>query len=315
MKIGLLDLDTSHPDAWVPVVRELGHEVVGAWDGGAVHSPGHAEAFSRRHRLPRVFASPEEMVEAVDCVFLHGCDWDQHVAKAELFLRAGKAVLVDKPLAGNRSDLGKIIRLLAGGARLAGGSALRFSREIVEWQAQEPATRGVPHTVFCGCGVDGFNYGIHAFTMLVALLGPGACGVRHLGDERQERFEVRWRDGRRGWVAVGGREKNWLPFHATVVTDRTVAQLRPDPAGLYRGFLRTVLPWLARERDFPPCDAASLVEPELLALAGLQSKRMGGTEVAPGAVEKSTAFDGAGFAESYRLNRYGTQTRGPALSP
>ena len=39
MKIGIVDVDTSHPDKWIPIERELGHEVVGIWDGGAVHPP------------------------------------------------------------------------------------------------------------------------------------------------------------------------------------------------------------------------------------------------------------------------------------
>jgi len=32
MKIGIVDLDTSHPQNWIPIERELGHEVVGLWD-------------------------------------------------------------------------------------------------------------------------------------------------------------------------------------------------------------------------------------------------------------------------------------------
>ena len=37
MRIGIVDLDTSHPQNWIPLERELGHDVVGIWDGGAVH--------------------------------------------------------------------------------------------------------------------------------------------------------------------------------------------------------------------------------------------------------------------------------------
>jgi len=37
MKIGIVDLDTSHPQNWIPIERELGHEIVGLWDGGSVH--------------------------------------------------------------------------------------------------------------------------------------------------------------------------------------------------------------------------------------------------------------------------------------
>ena len=37
MRIGIVDLDTSHPANWIPIERELGHEIVGVFDSGDVH--------------------------------------------------------------------------------------------------------------------------------------------------------------------------------------------------------------------------------------------------------------------------------------
>jgi len=42
MRVGLVDLDTSHPQNWVPIIRRLGHEVAGVWDGGEVHPQGYS---------------------------------------------------------------------------------------------------------------------------------------------------------------------------------------------------------------------------------------------------------------------------------
>ena len=39
MRIGSVDLDTSHPQNWIPLERELGHEVTGIWDGGRYIRP------------------------------------------------------------------------------------------------------------------------------------------------------------------------------------------------------------------------------------------------------------------------------------
>jgi len=39
MKIGVVDIDTSHPQNWIPIERTLGHDVAGLWDGGSVHPP------------------------------------------------------------------------------------------------------------------------------------------------------------------------------------------------------------------------------------------------------------------------------------
>src|SRR4051812_41103249 len=108
MKIGIVDLDTSHPAAWIPIERSLGHEIAGILDGGDIHPPGYAQKFAAEHQVPRIFASVDAMVKQVDCAIIHSCDWDTHVAKARPFVEAGKSVLIDKPVAGNLRDLRQI---------------------------------------------------------------------------------------------------------------------------------------------------------------------------------------------------------------
>ena len=49
MKIGIVDLDTSHPQNWIPIIRDLGHEVVCVWDGGTVHPASYVETFAKDH--------------------------------------------------------------------------------------------------------------------------------------------------------------------------------------------------------------------------------------------------------------------------
>src|SRR5438552_16885784 len=110
MRIGIVDLDTSHPAAWVPIERALSHAIVGVFDSGAVHPPEYAQKFASEHNISTVFASIAEMVEEVDCVIIHSCDWDTHVDKARPFVAAGKAVLIDKPLAGNLRHLQELKR-------------------------------------------------------------------------------------------------------------------------------------------------------------------------------------------------------------
>ena len=105
MKIGVVDLDTSHPQNWIPIERELGHDVVGVWDGGSVHPPKYVRDFAAEHNIPRVYESLDELAADVDCAIVHGCDWDTHIAKSHPFIEAGKSVLVDKPIAGNLADL------------------------------------------------------------------------------------------------------------------------------------------------------------------------------------------------------------------
>lgn len=303
MRIGIVDLDTSHPQSWIPIERELGHKIVGVWDGGSIHPKGYAEQFATEHNIPRVFDSLEEMVPAVDCAIIHSCNWDTHIEKARPFVAAGKSVLVDKPLAGNPSDLEMLKTWAEMGIRITGGSALRFCRETQDWLAKPVEERGTPHTVFCGCGVDEFNYGIHAYSMLSGIMGPGIVSVRHLGKGIQRRVQVNWSDGRIGFLVVG--DAQWIPFYATIVTERGVTQYIVDNSKLYRGLLESVLPYLAGESEACPVSMDALIEPELAAIAARRSWLEGDREVALSELSQvDEGYDGTEFAEFYRKQKY-----------
>jgi len=304
MRIGLVDLDTSHPQNWIPIERELGHEVVGVWDGGSVHPAEHVAQFAQEHQIPRVFESLDDMVPEVDCAVIHGCDWDTHVDKARPFVEAGKAVLIDKPVAGSARDLSQIIAWASEGARISGGSSLRLCDETRDYLAQPVGERGTPHTVLCGCAVDEFNYGIHAYALLSGILGPGITSVRHLGRGAQRRIQVNWYDNRMG-VLVIGEAAGWVPFYATITTEKGVAQFVADSANLYRALLESTLPYLAGETDAPPVAIEALLEPEWCALAARLSWLENDREVTLAETRADEdGYDGAAFAEGYRKAKY-----------
>jgi hypothetical protein len=305
MKIGLIDLDTSHPAAWLPEIRALGHQVICVMDHGDVHPAGYADSFAKTHGIPGVCDRVEQMVEQVDAAIIHSCNWDRHCLFAEQFITAGRAVLIDKPLAGNVADLDRLVKWSQSGAKIFGGSALRFCDEIQQWLAQPAEQRGRIDTVICGCGVDEFNYGIHAYAMLAAALGSDAVAIRHLssGGDGQRRIEVRYADGRCG-VLIIGLTTAWLPFYGTIVTDRQVASLTIDASKLYRSMLRVALPYLAGQTP-PPIAFEQLIQPERWALAAQRSWQEGGRPVTLDELDECTpAYDGPAFSESYRLAKY-----------
>lgn len=303
MKIGVVDLDTSHPQNWIPIERELGHEVAGVWDGGEVHPPEYVQDFAQKHQLPKVYASLEEMAGEVDCAVLHSCNWDTRIERARPFVAAGKAILLDKPVAGKPGDLRQLLEWEAQGVRLSGGSSLRFCYETQEYLARPESERGVPHTVICGCGVDEFNYGIHAYALLGGLMGAGAQSVRHLGQGGQRRVQVSWADGRMGLLVIGAVAR-WLPFHATVVSDREVGQFQVDAGRLYRALLEKVLPYLEGRVPTPPVPLRELMEPEMWALAARRSWEEGDREVSLEELGEG-GYDGAAFGRFYREQKYG----------
>ena len=53
LKIGIADLDTSHPGRWAPILQEWDDvSVVACWDGGSVRPPGYAQQFAARAQHP-----------------------------------------------------------------------------------------------------------------------------------------------------------------------------------------------------------------------------------------------------------------------
>ncbi len=173
-----------------------------------------------------------------------------------------------------------------------------------EFHALPVEERGTPHTVFAGCGVDDFNYGIHAYSLLSGLMGPGALSVRHIGQHVQRRVQVNWSDGRVGFVIVGSTDK-WIPFYATVVTEKGCRYIQADNSRLYRALLEKTLPYLAGEAGAAPVSLPELLEPELCAIAALVSWSEGDREVYLSELsDSSPAYDGERFAQQYRAQRY-----------
>jgi len=303
MRIGVVELDTSHPQNWIPIERKLGHEVVGVWDEGAIRPKAFVEEFARDLGVPKVFRSLEEMIPEIDCAIFHSCNWDIHVERARPFVEAGIPILIDKPIAGKVRDLEQLREWVRNGARICGGSSLRFCRESRDWSARPVEERGTPITVVSGCGTDEFNYGIHAYALLSSVMGPGIQSVQHLCGEEQRRIAVTWSDGRMG-ILVIGTNGVWLPFHATIVTEKSVTQYQVDSSKIYESLLRAVLPYLAGETDTPPVPFDALIEPELCAIAALRSKKQSGQVVLLSELpDDDEGYDGATFAAEYRKIR------------
>ncbi|MHB0874935.1 MAG: Gfo/Idh/MocA family protein [Anaerolineae bacterium] len=306
LRVGHVDLDTSHPQNWIPIVNSLGHEVVGVYDGGTVWPKGYAEDFAQKLGVPRVYECLDEMAEDVDLAIIHSANWDLHLPRAKVFVDKGKAVLLDKPIAGNLRDVYTLRDWVRNGARVSGGSSLRFANEAKQYLAKPVDERGEPIFAFAGCGVDEFNYGIHAYSMLLALMGTGVESVAYLGASGQRQIEVVWKNGRRGILTIGQAAK-WLPFYATVVSDRAINHIVADSGSLYRALLETLLPYYAGEAP-APLSFDDLIEAELVAMAARVSWQQDGARIRLTDLRlDDPGYDGAAFAAGYRLQRLGAK--------
>ena len=303
-RIGLVGLCTSHPEAWVPIIRELVSEglfeaeIVAAWDSGETRPPGFAREFCERFAIPHAVDNPEEMIPLVDGVIVHTTNWDRHMEQAAPFVSAGKAVYIDKPIAGNMRDANRYLDWLAQGRKVTGGSVLRYFRPAREFLALPETERGKVRTAYTAVGVDDFNYGIHGYAILASILGPGIVSARYIGESNQKQIMLKWKDGRIGLLTAG--KSVWLPFNLTVVTERDVKQFTAGGGAIYSAMLREVMPFFTGKTDIPPVPSAELIEPELAALAAKVSWNSGGREVyLTDLRHDDPGFDGTQFAEEY----------------
>ncbi len=304
-KLGLVGLCTSHPQNWVPIIRALADEkkvdveVVAAWDSGETRHEGWSREFCEEFHIPHVIEKLEDMVSGVDAVIVHTANWDRHVEQARPFVEAGKAVLLDKPVVGNLRDARQLIDWSRQGARLTGGSSLRFTPEVREYLARPVDERGTVHTAYAGCGTDEFNYGIHAYALLAGLMGPGVRSVRYLGASAQKSLQITWNDGRIGLLTIG--KGAWLPFHITAVTDKNVEQIQVDSKRIYRALLEATLPYLTGAEAKPPLTIEELLEPELTALAARVSWQSQGAQIFLDDLRlDDPGYDGHRFGSEYR---------------
>jgi len=253
---------------------------------------GPAEPFAHTHDIPRVYDYLDEMADAVDIAVVSGADWSTHITRAAPFIARGRAVFVDKPFASTAKDLATLVDWADGGARLSGGSSLRWAVE------PDPAAQ----FALAGCIGHEFDYGVHAYSLLHGLFGPGMRRARWLGGKTQVRVEIEWADGRTAMTSVGGNTHG-SPYYATVLSAQSVRHVEIDPSTLYRTMLDAVMPYLAGNAP-NPMPMSSLVEPERAALAALRSHHNGGHWVDLDDLDDpAVTYDGPAFAAAYRAQR------------
>ena len=306
-RIGLAGLCTSHPAGWVPVMRDLVKdgiadiEVTSCWDSGETRPADYAKSFAKDFAVSHTPETLAEMVDQVDGVIVHTANWDKHLEQAQIFVDAGKAVYLDKPVAGNLRDINRILDWIKEGKRVTGGSVMRYCREIISLRDEIIKAGEMIYTAYTSVGVDDFNYGVHGYAVLMAAMGSDLLSVQYIGSSNQKQIVLRFNGGRIGILTAG--KSVWLPFNLTLTTEKRVCQLPIDAGKIYRDMLESVMPYFSGRSTEVPLEANSLVMPELAALATKQSWMNNGREIFITDIASDIGFDGTQFAAEYRRSR------------
>ncbi|NOX96515.1 MAG: Gfo/Idh/MocA family oxidoreductase [Nitrospirae bacterium] len=303
IRIGIVDPDTSHPDNFIPILHKSGRaRVVAVQNDYAVKDEEETREFIRKHKISYLCQTVEEMLDKVDVGFIQGANWDTHLPKARPFLKAGKPVFIDKPLAGKLSDCLEFEQWARKGATILGSSSLRYCYEVQQLLSQSIEERGYFRSVHGVVGTDEFNYGVHIVEMIQGLLGPGAKAVRYLGANRGggELFQIFYENDILVTYQVGGEA--WYPFVLTVTTSKKVVTIEPDTDKLYEALLNRVLDSLEGKDCMAP--VPELTETIKVFLAARLSRQQDGktiklTDIPP----DDPGYDGAAFVKFYAEQR------------
>lgn len=301
-RIGIVDIDTSHAGAWIPILRDLGFIIAGVFDHGDVHPRAVTETFARERDLP-VFEQLDDLVDASDIGLVLSCNWSRHLDRAEAFAHVRKPVFLDKPIAGCTADFAKLIEWEQSGTRVTGGSCMLYAREIQDYLAKTSSSDGTrAHTLLGGCGIDDFNYGVHAFSSAFAVFGFNWIKVRAANEGRLRVAHVVWEGGDQAVLTFG--DHPWIQSHLTLIGERSLQHVRISTTDIYRPMLERIMPYLGGESD-APVPIRDLVQPELAALAARLSVSCDGKWIERAqALSSPIMADGTRFAAAYRRQRY-----------
>jgi predicted dehydrogenase len=300
-RVGLVDLCTSHPGSFVPLIREHFSddvEVTAVWDGGSVRPEGYAREFAAEHHVPTAPATLAELVESVDAGIVHSADWDLHLERARPFIQAGKPVLIDKPAVGRIADLCAVLELQQKhGTPVLAGSSLRYAFEVAA--LRDDPDKGDIVTVFASGPMSGgqknlHNYGIHTVEMFQGLAGVGVRCVSHLGAVGPtEMFRVEYVNGPIVLFQVGTPQHQW---HMTVTTTTGIRTVDVLGKNLYRAFVTEFVRML--KTGAAAISLEDSLEAVRISLAADQAQQTGRT-IYLGDLGLSAGFDGHAFAADY----------------
>jgi hypothetical protein len=211
-KIGFIDyfIDEWHANNYPKFIRESAFknkfDVVLAWEETCPAGKKNIDQWCAEQKV-RKAASIEEVVRECDClVVLSPDNAERHEDLADLPLKSGKPVYIDKPIAPTLAAAKRLFaKAQAHKTPMMSSSALRFGSELRTALKEKVVGQPVRFAAVRGAGV--FHvYAIHQLEMLVMSLGTGATRVMQCGNQESVLMLVDYTDGRRGTI-------NLIPQH------------------------------------------------------------------------------------------------------
>lgn len=302
IKIGVVNIDTSHPKAWSEYLSKSDRARYSAIYNDGFRQDDEVEGFMKTANIEKRYSTIEELADSTDIGFVQSCNWDDHIKQAMPFIKKGKPVFLDKPMVGNLKDCKKVEMLVKEGAVILGCSSVRYSEEIIDFLKIPIEERGEVMNIFGTAGVDEFNYGIHIVEAIGGLLGTGAKSVRFLGRSKKqgktcESFFIEFESGTT--AAYNTFFGTWQPFEIVIMTTKGTYQIRIKTTKIYGALLDRICDYMETGKN-DLADIADITESIRIMIAAKISRENNGKAIKLAEIpEEDPGYDGKLFEVGY----------------
>jgi hypothetical protein len=245
IRLGMIGLDTSHVIAFTKYINDPGNatgcRVVAGYPGG---SPDVEASASRVDKYTlelrdkynmEIVDSIESLCQKVDGILLESVDGRPHLKQAIPVITAGKPLFIDKPMAGNLTDVLEIFRLAKKHqVPCWSSSSLRYTPGILDANDNPKLGQLLGCAVHAPCSLephhpDLYWYGVHGVEMLFTAMGTGCQTVTRTQTDGFELVVGVWKDGRIG--TFRGLRQGKSGYGATLFGTKSIL-----PSGSYPGY-------------------------------------------------------------------------------
>jgi hypothetical protein len=244
-KIGFIDhsIDEWHANNYPSFIRSSSFkenfEVALAWE--KISAPGKKDLsqWCEEQRVSPA-SSIEQLVAECDCLVVLAPDHpESHEELADLALRSGKPVYIDKPFASSLVAAKRMFELARQHRTpLMSSSALRYG------SALQQALSGYKKISFAGTRGGGSSfaeYAIHQVEMLVMSLGTGVKRVLASGSEGADLLLLDYEDGRSGVLNLVEKHPFQITLRGENSGGASQTEVIDEMSDFFPGFIEALL--------------------------------------------------------------------------
>ncbi len=233
----------KHEWTFVKAQKRLeGHRVVKVWD----RDKAWAERLAAACSIETVCDTPDECTSGVDLAIIVDDGSGEQWRYAEHPLKAGIPTFCDKPLAMTAKHAKSVADMAeASGTIFMSASSLRFVPDILQLRSEVESIAPV-NLAQAICGNELVYYGIHALSMVYAVLGNGggAVSVMNVGQAGQNVVRIRFADHRDVVLLVGDRDWMRAGYQINLYGQKGWKTLTPNLENLYTYLLQAFLDYV-----------------------------------------------------------------------